>query len=678
MAALTFDDIPEGARTSDDRTKLYVRAEPKSRALTFDDTPQSTVAQAGETALNVGRNVLSGLDKGVAGLAGLPADFLDAAQRFGDWSTAKMTDRPLEEVAAENAPNRLFAPETLRQWGSRAAHEGSPLYHEPESRTDKYIQSAAEFVPSALIPGASVRNAVTMGIIPGLASEGAGQATEGTRLEPWARGAAALGAGLGGAWFNAPNAAGSAVSRAARGANQAQLDQAEQLFQEAQRQGVPITRAEAVQYVTNGATNLGNLQRVVEGSGQMRPFFAERWAQVDDAARRQFDQTLGPNAAVPSSVGPQLGQAAEGVVQDTQAAVNRASRPYYQAAEPQRVGPAVQQAFMSDPLYARTLQEVRNNPALNRTIENLPDDAVGVIDLVQRRMREQAETARVPGQASSSNLAAANFEDARRAPMAAADTVTGSRPGVAGAYEIARNVQQQLRQQYLEPLMAGPIGKLAAKEPSTRRAIEILFPVNPLPNSQAEIGQAVTTLSNRSPAAARQVVRAHVESVFNEATQRLQSGANEFGGAGFVAALRGNPQQAANLEAAVTALRGGQAYQGFDRFLQILEAQGMRQRIGSQTAFNQEVQAALKEGGTAEKALTSVAGAGMKLPQQVRDSVQRWRLGQNVDQIADVLTNPAAAALFRQLATAPSNSAKAAALVTRLTYMATENARTRE
>jgi hypothetical protein len=146
-------------------------------------------------------------------------------------------------------------------------------------------------------------------------------------------------------------------------------------------------------------------------------------------------------------------------------------------------------------------------------------------------------------------------------------------------------------------------------------------------------------------------------------------GANEFGGAGFAAVLRGNPQQAANLEAAITALRGGQAYEGFDRFLNILEAQGNRQRIGSQTAFNQEVQKNLKQGGTVAEALTGVASGGLKLPSKINQRIEQWRMGGNVAQIADILTNPASAQLFRQLATAPPTSARAAAIISRLAYL---------
>lgn len=682
MPVLTFDDVigtttgstaPSGriyvSPARDDKTSA---GKGGSRALSFDEfaPPESTTEKVVRYGKDIGLSVVSGLDKGVAGLAGLPADAALGVNYLVNLGKSKVQGRPFEEVEAESDRNAVISRDAVRAWGSQAAHAASPLKHEPETTAGRYAQAGAEFIPSAVVgPGGVVRNSIALGVVPGLASEAAGHATEGTAYEPYARGAAAIAGAATGHWATAPNAAEAAVGRAARGAAAAQVDQAEQLFQSAQQMGVPITRAEALQHVTGGATNLSNLQRVVEGAGELRPFMAQRPGQVENATRNALDQITPPSMA-PENLGPAVGQAAQGTVQDVTQAINRHTRPLYQAAEQQRVGPAVHQALVADPLYVQTLNEVRSNPALNRTIEHLPDDSVGVIDLVQRRMREQADNARMPGQANTSNLAAANFEDARTIPMAAADTVTGSRPGgVQGAYEAARTQQQALRDQYLQPLLNGPVGRLAQNDLSTKRAIEVLFPANPLPHSNREIETAVRAVAQRSPQAATQLVRAHVEQTFNEAVQRLQSGANEFGGAGFAAVLRGNPQQAANLEAAITALRGGQAYEGFDRFLNILEAQGSRQRIGSQTAFNQEVQRELKSGGTVAEALTGVASGGLKLPSKINQRIEQWRMGGNVAQIADILTNPAAATLFRQLATAPPASAKAAAIMTRLVYL---------
>jgi hypothetical protein len=365
--------------------------------------------------------------------------------------------------------------------------------------------------------------------------------------------------------------------------------------------------------------------------------------------------------ANPSDIGPAVGKAAQGVIGDNQAAINAPTRPLYDDAAQARVGLPVQQALESDPLYARTLEEIRADPALNRTIDNLPNDSPGVIDLVQRRLR-----------------------DARTAPIEAAEIATGSQratstaPATAGTYEAARAQQAALRQQYLEPLLNGPIGKLAKEDISTRQAADALFPQNPIPNSASEVLRAVKNLNNKNPWAARQLVRAHLEGAFNEATQKLQSGPNQFGGATFSAAIRGNPQQAANLSAAIQALHGPEVLNGFDKALRIMEATGQRQRIGSQTAFNQELRDHMKFGGAVAQSAPIIVSAGTKLPGRLEKAYERWNLGRNTEQIAHILTDPKGAEAFRHLALAPANSAKATYFAGRIAALALEGSRSRE
>src|SRR5690606_32207190 len=128
-------------------------------------------------------------------------------------------------------------------------------------------------------------------------------------------------------------------------------------------------------------------------------------------------------------------------------------------------------------------------------------------------------------------------------------------------------------------------------------AINALFPTNPIPNSAGEITTAVTALAARRPHVARDLVRAHLESTFNEATQNLIGGASQWGGARVASAIGGNPQEAANLAAAIRARpNGDRIYTGVDRFLNVLEAEGAGQRPGSMTAFNQELLQHLRGG----------------------------------------------------------------------------------
>lgn len=68
----------------------------------------------------------------------------------------------------------------------------------PKTLPGEYAKTAGEFVPGALVGGGNLlMNAIRYGVVPGVASEAAGQATEGTKLEPYARLVGALlGAGI--------------------------------------------------------------------------------------------------------------------------------------------------------------------------------------------------------------------------------------------------------------------------------------------------------------------------------------------------------------------------------------------------------------------------------------------------------------------------------------------------
>lgn len=668
MPVLTFDDelkmTPGGVPIGANGLPRVVVGGSKSNALTFDEfTPESTVGKVLRVGKDIGLSIASGLDKGVAGLAGLPADATLGINATINYGKSKVQGRPFEEVEAESDKNALISRDAVRAYGGKAFHDASPLKHTPTTIYGEFAQTGAEFVPAALLgPGNMARNALALGVAPGLASEAAGQATKGGPYEPYARAGTAIAGTMAGQWATAPNAAGVAVSRAARGATPQQIDQAEELFQRAQQMGVPLTRAEAVQHVTGGATNLGNLQRVVEGSGELRPMMAARPGQAEDAARTQFGR-IGPVSQDPHSIGPAVGEAAQGTIQDVNNAINRTTRPLYDAARRDLVPEPQYQALANDPRYVNALRTIRNHDELGPEFVQFPDNAVPVVDAVKKLLNTRSEVTPV-ADATERYLASLRGTAGTNATNAG---TTASAP-----YAQALAEQARLRIQYLNPLTAkgAPLGELSKNDIGTKQAIAALFPTNPLPDSQRAITQAVTALAHRNPGATRQLVRAHVESVFNEATQRLQSGANEFAGAGFAAVLRGNPQQAANMEAAITALRGGQTYAGFNRFLEVLEAQGSRQRIGSQTAFNQEVQAGLKTGGTVAEALSSLASGGIKLPSKINQRIEQWRMGGNVREIADILTNPDSARLFRQLATTPTNSAKAGAIVARLAYIA--------
>jgi hypothetical protein len=155
--------------------------------------PAAASRSWGDVAADVGRSALSGLDKGVAGVAGFPADMAGLVIAGKDYADARLSGRDPSAVTAERNASALVQPSTIAQYGSDAAHRGSGLAYEPQTTGGKYAESVASFVPGAALgPGSMMRRFALGAGIPGLASEAAGEATAGTAIEPFARAGAAI------------------------------------------------------------------------------------------------------------------------------------------------------------------------------------------------------------------------------------------------------------------------------------------------------------------------------------------------------------------------------------------------------------------------------------------------------------------------------------------------------
>jgi hypothetical protein len=607
---------------------------------------------------DMARAVPPGLAKGVAGLVGLPGAasgginwLLDQVEQWarGEGDT-EFAQRVAERKAkAAGAPN-LFpsADSTLK---AIQGVTGDVTSYKPQTMPGHYAETVAEFLPGAMMgPSGPVRNAVNFAVVPGIASEAAGQMTAGTNLEPWARAGAALAAGGAAAVVNPGRTAARAVSgNLAPQVDRAVIDQAAQLMDDAAARGVQLTWAEAIEQVSPGA-GLVNTQRLVEsmpgGREVMGPMMAARPGQVENAARQTFD-TVAPRNPSPSNIGPAVGNAAEGVVNDVRGAINTATEPLYQRSASIRLTSGEMARVRALPGFEEARNAVRNDPQLNRYVASLPDDSVGFLNEVKKYLDQAAENAAGPVNANRNMQRAAGFS--RDAGVVR--RLAGNR---SPEYASALAVQSVARERFLDPLMSGPLGKLAAKDTTTRKAIEVLFPANPLPGSEAEVAQAVAALARRNTPATRDLLRAYFESTFNEAAQNLQGGANQMGGAKFASVIAGNPQQRANLEAAIRASGpdGDLVWSGFNRFLDIVEATGKRQPIGSRTAFNTQDLADLSTGAPLANA-SKLAGSPGKWLSAVGDAWSRWQLGNNVEDLARILTDRRSRGMLKAIAGAP-------------------------
>ena len=618
----------------------------------------------------------SGLAKGAIDLVGLPNTISQI------WASAG--DKLLDVVESVAGLPQGWAADTKkfinmgRQQGAMAGLPSArnirsgvesvtgPLY-EPQTLPGKFTGTAAE-----MIPGAG-RRLITQALMPGVASEAAGQATQGTPLEPWARGVGAVAGGVAGMPFARPSTADQAMRGSMGTIDGATMQRATALMDDAAARNIQLTWAEALEQVAPG-TGLVNMQRVVEstreGRNVMAPVVAQRPGQIDAAARQSFD-TMAPINPNPSGIGSAAGTAAEGVVNDARGLINQASDPFYTAASRVRLEPQEFARAQALPGYQQARNAIINDPQLARYVQGLPEDSIGFLNEVKKQMDAARAGAASPLNTNPNMQVPAGW--GMDAEAARGIGVDASRRVPGNPYETALNIQSSLRERYLEPALRGPLGDLAKKDITTRNAIDAVFPANPLPNSEQEIGRAIRALSNRNPRATMDLLRAYAESVFNETAKNIQSGPSAYGGANFAKALSG--QSRANLRAAVESSGPGgrQIWEGFERFLEIAEATGKRMREGSPTAGRGQELKDMSTGGMVANAMKVGASPG-KWASAIADSWSRWQLGSNVDEIARLLVDQGARNRMRALANAPQGSERGLILTGQLARMFSQGA----
>jgi hypothetical protein len=166
---------------------------------------------APSTIGDVVKSGAAGVAQGALDLAGLPGTIADAMNSGGQWVLRKgyelatgkepspqggIVERfaagPTPEVNAAmigSGANPLSGEKFRR---AAASVTGGATEYEPKTRSGKYARTVGQFLPGAATMGVNPGNLIRFGVLPGIASEGAGQLTEGTAVEPYARIAAAL------------------------------------------------------------------------------------------------------------------------------------------------------------------------------------------------------------------------------------------------------------------------------------------------------------------------------------------------------------------------------------------------------------------------------------------------------------------------------------------------------
>ena len=660
----TWDAFPDSpTRTPEGRARVRVSMAPapgKDSWDAFPDAPPSPSAR--DIATDVAKSTAIGTVEGGLGIAGMAGDLSNLLAK----GSQKATDFIAEKTGLDPGPR---AAETVLPTSAslqKRVEDVTGDFYEPKTTYGQYGRTAGQFLPAALAgPGGIVRKVAMQAAVPGIASEAAGQVTAGTPMEPYARAAAGIAAGAGGAALSRPATAAEAIRKQLPNLPPGAIDDARNLMLVAKQKGIDLTWPEALSQVS-GKPVLSDTQRILESAPgsrtRMQDFYSQRPQQFDQAGLDEFGR-MAPGTRTPSQIGPQVGEAAQSELGDVRKTINAASDPYYKAAESVALTPAEMSHVKAIPGWTEARDAVRNNPQVGWRVAHLPDNSVGFLNQVKKHFDQAAENA-------GSKFNPAKNKEVQSSNEMAASALKQIGEVKSQDYQIALAIQQQAREQYLDPLLQGPLGRLAKKDVTTQKAIDVLFPSNPLPNSHVEIHDAVTRLAAKNPTAAAQLVRAHVESVFNQATKNLQGGPNQMGAAGFAKALVGNIQQRTNLEAAITALPGGdRIWQGFDNFLEAAEATGTRQAKGSLTAFNAQELGAMSGSGVLGEAVKTGLSPG-KWWTLVSDKYGQWKLGSNLDELARIFTDPKSAPILERISRMPKGSTEAGYLVSRLIIQA--------
>lgn len=160
----------------------------------FDpDAFLKSTEQAPSMAGDIGRSAVSGLEKGVAGLPGIPGNLISMGKTAGDWINRKLYSP--EQIAHFEANRERFAktPPTSSETIGAAESATGQKFYEPQTVPGQFAQTIGEFAPNAIGgPGSIAGRVASRVVAPAVASETAGQVTKGTAAEPYARVGAAL------------------------------------------------------------------------------------------------------------------------------------------------------------------------------------------------------------------------------------------------------------------------------------------------------------------------------------------------------------------------------------------------------------------------------------------------------------------------------------------------------
>lgn len=642
-------EVPEGmSQQQVEAFALEHGSKPRPLEITVTKEEPSGAPQTPVGAVeDVARSIPGAIPRAAAGLVGLP-QALWGLMASGVEKGATALGVPKEAAAAARPELRNVGELVTEGYDKLStAITGKPVYR-PQTGAGRIADVTAQTVVGG--PGSIPQKAV-MGASGGAAGEAARLVTD----NPIAVGVMQmLGAGAASMPWLLRSVPAENINAAIKDITPAQLTSAQRLMDDAARRGVPLTGAEAIAQIT-GKNSLQDIQRVVEaskqGGPQLQPMMNARPGGVRAAFEQQADQ-VAPMPGTPSATPARMATAGEEAIKGARQAGNAAAEPLYDQARTQRISSQDWNAVTQNPASLQALKAVKQDPIWGVTTAKEGD--IAWMDAAKRWIDDKLQ------KASPSES---------RIWKQANDEIKMFADAASPQYKQARATVAANRQQVVDPMKASPVGDIALTkglpaEQAMKAQGEVLMPTAPRALDPATIRTSVRTLTKQDPTAARDFVRQNLQAIFDESTQNLVGGSNQWGGAKFAALIAGNPRQKDNLQALVESVGTRQTWVGFNRMLEVMEATGKRHAPGSQTAFNQQLAGELTAGGLGT--IPASLASPQKAMSFIGNAYDAFRFGKNTSEMARILTDPKSVDLMTSLAREAPNTAKAASLVAQI------------
>jgi hypothetical protein len=433
------------------------------------------------------------------------------------------------------------------------------------------------------------------------------------------------------------------ANKALRNVTPEQLKMADMLMKDSARMGSPITGAEAIAQVTGNKSLLGT-QRFVENAQASQPIMNQFMTARPAGQRQAFEGSVQVMGAPPTSATPtNLRNAAGELISGAEKSLTENVKPMYNKAGNLAVYP--EPSVLSNPKIQEAIDKVTSTAEYG--VKGGNPSQFETLIAAKKYLDDEYK--------SQMNAVTGLKKGAGEVTATAADQLSGYLKENSPAYKQGAYNYQTAQTQQLGPLRQGPVGQIA----EGADAAQVLMPNKPVSLYPADIKRTVELLRRKDPEAVPSFVRQQLEANFNEASQNLQGGPNQMGGPKFVANIAGNKQQRDNLRTLITEASGMQAYQGFEKFMDTMEAQGQRLPANSATTFNEMARQEMG-GGILSKAATPLQ------PSRVAKFFEEYQMGNNSKKLAEMLVDPDSVNKLEELARTGPKSLKRQAIVNSL------------